>query len=284
MTLFAGAKILLSVFILNACQSNFAKNEANNAVVGYDLNKRTSYELPKELDEISGHTFIIGNDNIVYCVQDELGELFAYNLQTKKVDFTIAFGPKGDYEGVTNDGNYFYVLKSNGDIYSFPISLKSATFEAKVFKNLLGKGEYESLAIDQANRKLVVFCKSCKADRKDKKSTGYLLNYSNDGNVSLDQSVSLDLTKVLALDAGFPKTFNPSAMTKKLSTNEWYFLSSIDKVILVTDAAFLPKEIIPFTRKSYEQPEGIAFDSNENLFISSEAGEEPSGMLYKITK
>lgn len=276
----------LGMLTLNACQSrNSSENKVNpDSTLAYivDLGKRDSFELPAQLDEISGHTFLPDNDDIVYCVQDENGIVYGYNLKTEQIVDSILFGPDGDYEGITNDGTNFYVLKSNGDIYSFPVQHKGKQVDTKVFYNLVGKGEYESLGIDTVNGRLAILCKSCKGDRKQNHLTGYLMNYDVNGNVTLAHSFVINNEDIVALYPDFPKVFNPSAITKRNSSDEWYILSSIDKLILITDADFNPKGVIPFSRKMYEQPEGIAFDNQGNLYISSEKGDESTGMLYKI--
>lgn len=277
--------ISLCFFLLNSCQSPSDGQQKNNdsAVTTSTINleNRESFSLPPELDEISGHIFLPNNDNIVYCVQDELGTLYGFDLSNQQVVSTKKFADKGDFEGVTTDGKNFYVLKSNGNIYSFSVD-EAEIVEPKIAKVGLGKGEYESLAIDTVKKQLIVLCKSCKEDKGNKQSTGYLLNYTDNGDVTLDKPFIINLEEASAISSSFPRVFNPSAITKKVSTNEWYILSSIDKLILITDADFKPKEVIPFSRKLYEQPEGLAFDSKEKLYISSEKGDNASAMIYKI--
>lgn len=274
------------VFFFSSCQANGQKEQdlSQDTTVSVNssinLENRESFPLPEELSEISGHTFIDGNDDVVYCIQDEDGDIFAFNLKTRKIDRIIPFAKAGDYEGITNDGNFFYVLKSNGSIYSLPIDSKLQ--DLKEFKGIVGKGEYESIGIDKVTGSLVVLCKSCKVDGKKDQLTGYILNLNKDGDVAFDKSFVIDLNEASRFYHKFPRVFNPSAITKKISTNEWFILSSIDKLILVTDSAFNLVNVLPFSRKLYEQPEGIAFDSNENLYISSEKGDGKSGMLYKI--
>lgn len=286
MSFISFAQLGLYVFLLSSCQSSSSQEGKEGTVTSMssyiDLEKRESISLPKELEEISGHTFVKGNDDIVYCVQDENGIVYAFNLKTNTIERMINFGADGDYEGITNDGINFYVLKSNGDIYSFPILSDSNTVVSKVFKNTYGKGEYESLGIDTVKHELVVLCKSCKVDRKKAQSTGYILSYNTGGDITLERPFEVNLAEAKKLDSKFPKVFNPSAITKKYSSDEWYILSSIDKLIVITDANFQPKTVVPFSRKQYEQPEGIAFDSKEILYISSEKGDEASGMIYKI--
>jgi uncharacterized protein YjiK len=89
---------------------------------------------------------------------------------------------------------------------------------------------------------------------------------------------------ITALDPTIKKRIRPSAMTKRVSSDEWYILSSIDRMVLLTDANFKPRKVVRFSHADFEQPEGIAFDQDENLYISSEAGKTKAGKIYQFNK
>lgn len=278
-------KVSFGLFLFVSCQSNTVHTETNLNLTQdslfVDLQNRYIFSLPAQLDEISGHIFLPTDDNIVYGVQDERGVIYAYALDKKVIVDSIPFAKKGDFEGITTDGYHFYVLKSNGAIYSVPVN-NNLKQEVKVFKEVIGKNEYESLGIDTANRQLVILCKDCKSDKKNHHSTGYLLNYSDSGQISMDKSFVVDWNDLSKYTSKPITSFKPSAISKNPVTGDWYILSSINKVLVITNSDFNTKAIIPFSRKDYEQPEGIAFDSKGNLYISSEIGDTDSAKLYKI--
>lgn len=267
----------LVVVMMTACGSP-TSTESKQEQEG----SRKSYTLPPILDEISGHIFLPGNDSVVYAVQDEQGVLYGYNLPKQQLQDSIVFAGAGDFEGVTTDGSYFYVLKSNGAIASFPTGGMTKPIDVQHFEKLVPKGEYESLGIDTTQKKLFLLCKHCKDDKKSNTTTGYIIDYTPEGTLRYDTSFTIDLNKVSAVLGKNKKEFRPSAITKRASSNEWYILSSLDKMILITDPNFEPLRIIPLSRKAYEQPEGIAFDSQDRLYISSEKGNTSSAMLYQI--
>ena len=66
------------------------------------------WEMPKELDEISGITW--AGENKIACVQDEEGIIFIYNLTSSLVEKTINFSKAGDYEGLAIIDSTAYVL------------------------------------------------------------------------------------------------------------------------------------------------------------------------------
>lgn len=275
---------------LASCQPRtVAKNvtgssEKNSPVFPYELKADRSFQMPEVLREISGITFLPDHANVLYAIQDEDGILFSYDISTMKLLDGFEFAKPGDYEDLATDGRFFYVLKSNGDVYSFPVAHKQDITAVKVFKGLLPKGEYESLAFNASDGKLYALCKDCQIDKKSNGLSGYTISADPEGHLHREGKFSLDLTVLQALEPKIKKRIKPSAMTKNRSRDEWYIISSIDKVLIVTDKAFVPKKIVPFSRKDFEQPEGIAFDKEDNLFISSEAGNLPAGMIFQFKR
>ena len=272
----------LALMLYSSCQSAATNTSADQSQgERHDLKQRVEITLPQDLLEVSGQTFL-GNDAIrLYMIQDENGILYKYNLETKTIEEKIQFAGDADYEDISTDEQYFYVLQSNGHVYRFPVNASGAV-QSEIFKNLIPKAEYESMYYHQADKKLYILCKSCKGDRKQQQSTGYILETNASGDLVLAGQFAIDLNKAQAIHSKFPKTFEPSAMSYYEQEGEWYILSSIDKMILVTDKDFNPKRVMKFSRKDYEQPEGLSFDKQGNLYISSEAGEEKDAKLYII--
>lgn len=272
--------------LLGSCQppSNAKSKEPAQAAATfpYTLKPDAAFSMPKELEEISGITFDPNKPAVAYAIQDEDGILYSYDLQKKQVIATFGFGKGGDYEDVATDGKFFYVLRSDGRLYSFPFNLTRAQGAVQEFKGLLPKGEYESLAINPLTGSVYVLCKSCPADKKGDALTGYMLRADEQGRLQADSRFSIEMSAVSQLDPSIKKIIKPSAMTRRASSNEWYILSSIDRLLLLTDDEFKPKKVIRFSRKDFEQPEGIAFDQQERLFIGSEAGKQDFGMIYQF--
>ncbi|MNL43433.1 hypothetical protein D3C87_1659450 [compost metagenome] len=59
-------------------------------------------------------------------------------------------------------------------------------------------------------------------------------------------------------------------------------LSSTDKLLLVTDANWKIKEAHKLNSSTFNQPEGMAFDQELNLYISNEGDEITDGNILKF--
>lgn len=251
--------------------------------IPYKLSVGDKMAMPDDLLEISGIAFVEGQDQEIYAIQDEQGLLFTYNLSTQKLVST-PFGKDGDYEDISISKTHFFILKSNGSIYSFPIAEKDNIKNVREQKDILPKGEYEGLFVDKATNHAYVLCKECKVDKKQPHTTGYIFKIDSDGRLIPNGEFIVRLDELHKFDPKIKKTFKPSALAKKYDSNEWYLVSSVNRALVVTDENFHVKSVTPLDLKRFPQPEGINFDSKGNLYISSEAGNQDKGMIYKFEK
>ena len=208
--------ILFSLSVLIACGQQAQTNNAQSLFAGhYDVNKpQKVFNMPKELDEISGITFHPKTSNIIYAEQDEEGKVFVYDLNDGSVR-KIKFAGKGDYEDIQLLNNYIVMLRSDGALYTFPFNDMNAeeTDNTKEFRHILPGGEYEGLYADNPASKLYVLCKSCK-EKQDKTTTVYILSMDNNGDVKLESNSTINV-KSIAEKAGLKKlNFRTSAFTK----------------------------------------------------------------------
>jgi len=276
------ALMLLILFSSSACKT--PKNKYTSPQ-GYDFLKPDKFTMPSSLLEISGIAFYQMNSDTVYSIQDEDGKLFRQKWDVKKQK-NMKFGPKGDYEDLAIFHERVFILKSNGAIYSFPFeeSVKEESDKVKETKRLIPKAEYESLYADEQNNKLYVLCKNCPVDKKNKQVTGYILNYEvTSDSISLADSFKVDLNQLKTINTKLKTSLSPSALTKNPRTNEWYILSSANKLLIVTDASWKIKEAHKLNSSTFNQPEGLAFDKDLNLFISNEGDEITDGNVIKFT-
>lgn len=260
------------------------KNKENSTQQLPALQADHTFVLPKQLDEISGITFLANDTAHIYAIQDESGIVYAYHLASEKIVSEYEFANAGDYEEITNDGKYFYVLRSDGTIFSFPVDLKAAKTNVNIFEGQLGKGEYESMSYDPDNKALYVLCKSCRQDKGKAIVSGYTIQLQGNGQLSLGAPFEIDLDAVNQLGGKALKSLKPSAIVKRSATKDWYVLSSVDKLLLILDASLKPKKLIRFDKKQFEQPEGITFDQSDRMFISSEKNKGDNALLFQYTK
>ncbi len=272
---------LPGIFGISAC-----KNPRNTytSPKGYDFTKPDKFNMPSSLLEISGIAFYKYNSDTIYSIQDEDGKLFSQKWDVKK-QHNMKFARRGDFEDLAIFNEMVFVLKSNGTLYSFPFAeaVKNESEQVRERKHLLPKGEYEALYADTATNKLYILCKSCTEDKKTKQLSGYVLNYTP----GIDSLVAagnfkLDLKQIKAVNPKLKSSLNPSALTRNLKTNEWYILSSANKVLLVADSNWKIKEAHRLNSSRFNQPEGLAFDKDQSLYISNEGDEINDGNIIKF--
>lgn len=287
--------ILLSAFLCISCtngkRGNEGKTEVNEQTsksgLPYDLDNPVKYNMPQNLFEISGITFHNGDPKQVFAIQDEDGDLFYLGLNDKESKYT-KFGGRGDYEDLTIIKNQLIVLKSNGELHVFPLSEISKPEIANVVKvkDLVPKAEYEGLATDEKAGKIYILTKASKADDKNKATSIYAFDFGNDNSLKPSGEFSLPFGEIEKLSDGKKLKFKPSALAKNPATGEWYILSSVNKLLVITDADFKIKATYPLKGGNFNQPEGIAFDKDNNLYISNEGGTLASGdiLQFKLKK
>lgn len=251
---------------------------------GYNLNKPEKFSMPESLHEISGIAFYHRRSDTVYSIQDEDGRLYRQAWGKKKQEHTT-FGGKGDYEDLAILDQTVMVLESKGTLYTFPLSesRKEKVENLKVWKDILPKGEYESIYADQQTNQVYFLCKNAKHDKKSQSTSGYIFTWDpekkeliSSGRFSID--VSALIKKQLVLRTGL----KVSALTKNTATGEWYLLSSVNKALVVTGPDWKIKSFHHLNSSIFVQPEGIAFDDQMNLFISNEGDEFSSGSILKF--
>ena len=115
---------------------------------------------------------------------------------------------------------------------------------------------------------------------------GSFLKLSGDGTLAAAGQNAIDVKKIEEL-AGVKKlAFHPSALAKNPQTNQWYILSSVNKMLVTADASWNVTAVFRLNPAIFGQPEGIAFDEGNNLYISNEGGTLAAGNIlqFKLKK
>jgi len=252
---------------------------------GYNLLNPEKFIRGEELLEISGIDFRDGKPDSVFAINDEDGKLFAFALGKKK-NKSVRFGKGGDYEDIAILNNRAFILRSDGKLFSFPMdSMNKKKVEPVEWKEIVPKGEYEGLYADNTTGKLYMLCKSCgkgKEKDKDKHSVmGYILTLSEDSSTPNVQSFQID-SRILKDRYDIKGQLKPSALARNEATGEWYILSAVQKVLVITDSTWNITEMHRLSPSLFSQPEGIAFDNANNLYISNEGHELTNGNVLRF--
>jgi hypothetical protein len=276
-----GLKLMFLAMMLVTAACN-AQPKVYTSPPGYDLNKPQLFNMPAVLNEISGIAFLNGNNSLIYAEEDETGNLYTFRPGDKNIR-TTRFGKHGDYEDIAVCKGYVILLRSDGVLFTFPLSEvnKSAAGKVQNWSNILPQGEFEGLYADQQSGKLYVLCKNCSDDSKAATS-GFIFQLQADGSVKKAGNFSINVSAIEKI-AGVKKVnFRPSAIAQNPVTKQWFILSSVNKALVLADAQWNIQQVYRLDPKLFQQPEGIAFDSAQNLYISNEGNNLNPGTILKF--
>ena len=277
-------KNMLLLFILSlvlnvACYETEVEKNLKN----YNLSKPETFVLPQSLKEISGIAFQNGNADTIYAEQDEDGKLFYGAWGDKQIKHS-KFGKPGDYEDLAIINGYAVILQSDGVLITMPLNdIKNGqTNNVKIINGLLPAGEYEGLAADDTSNELYVLCKKCADDKKNAVAKGYIIEMTATEQITSVGTFAIDVNEIIARSGNKKINFNPSALAKQKGSNEWYILSSVNNMLVVTDSTWKVKDVYKLKPALFPQPEGIAFDKDNNLYISNEKGDALNGTILRF--
>ena len=219
-------------------------------------------ELPDALREISGLTALPGD--LLGAVQDEDGLLYVLEPDSGRVVGLHRFAGGGDYEGVELWESEVMVLRSDGDLYRFPLPdtlLGESERDAPKLETRL-KRSCDAEGLGAASTRLLIACKESAG--KGMKQHRALYAYDPDAEaIDAAPAFLLDLSGDRALRA-----FKPSAVAVH-PDGRVFVLSSVMKAIwvLAPDGATLGRYALPSVY--LPQPEGLTFVGS-SLYVSSE--------------
>jgi uncharacterized protein YjiK len=269
------------LIVVSSCES---QKKEYLSPPGYNLAKAKIYKMPLELNEISGIAFLGWKNDTLYAEQDESGKVFHFKVGGDQIKAT-RFWKNGDFEDISICHNYVVMLRSDGVLFTFPVSetVKPEAGQVKVFDNILSAGEYEGLACVEKTGKIYVLCKHCANEKSKKWGGGSILLLDTSGNLALAGNFEIDI-KSLDKKAGAHKIiFHPSALAENPHTKDWYILSSVNRLLVITDENWKVKSVYPLDPTVFNQPEGIAFDSQQNLYISNERGQSTAATILMFS-
>jgi hypothetical protein len=241
------------------------------------------FKLPPALDEISGIAFNRGRPDTVYAEQDEEGRIFYFSPGDTRIAHQ-KFGRKGDYEDIALCNGTALLLRSDGVLFSFALGQMPGADVTGVqeSRDILPGGEYEGMWADEQAGQVYVLCKNCAPDDAADSISGYILQLGADHRLSLQSEFHVGTKHILPGKKEKKSRFRPSALAKSPLGKEWFILSSVNKLLVVTDENWVVKASYPLDPTLFNQPEGIAFDQDNNLYISNERGESETATVLKF--
>jgi uncharacterized protein YjiK len=224
--------------------------------IKYNFNEYSnSLKLPKKLNEISGLTYL--SDSTLGCIQDEKANIYIINSNSGEIISQFDFGSNADFEGVIYCEGYYFVLRSDGELFKIKDEKVIEKYNFKQSKSF----DFEGICFDSTHNRLLVACKE-NGNKKGRKFI-YIYGFSLKKNKYLKEPVfKIKKDKI-------HKNFKSSGIAIHPNGNI-FIISSFSKTLLELSP---DGEVVNKTQLNsyiFHQPEGITFDSKGDLYISNE--------------
>jgi uncharacterized protein YjiK len=240
---------------------------------GSDVTIVSKWDLPAALQEVSGIAYL--DKNRFACIQDEKGVIFIYNGNSKTIEKEIPFGGPGDYEGIAVNGNTAYVITADGELYE--VKMSGGANAVKQHKTALTtEHNVEGVTYDRKNNRLLLAIKNDEPGNKDYKGI-YAFDLSAN-TFRKDPVYKIDLTNELLDSKGKKNAISPSEIGIHPQTGELYITDGPKARLLIMKPTGEISKLLDLG-KSFEQPEGITFSPQGEVFISNEGSKEPGNII-----
>lgn len=244
---------------------------------GYSKSNPSIVYLPETIAQVSGFVYY-PRDSSIFCIDDNIGELYKFPLYKKKTLQKWPFSRQTDHEGLVLYDSTFYVLRSNGNIESirFQNNGKVVTdkFESPTDITLR---EYEGMIYDTARKLFLLVCKDCEDDSTNKTSV-WGVDFAQKKMLPNPVFV-IDHLQIEKLVGKEISKFKPSAAAAHPVTGDFYYVSAINDLMIVTDRNGVVKEATPVDKILFKQPEGLSFMPNGTILISNEFADVGSATI-----
>ena len=277
-TLIVVGVLSLAGLILFGYNEFITKDTLQDQPVAYEI--INEWQLPKELDEVSGIDWI--GDNKLACIQDEDGIIFIFNLETSKVEKSIEFAGAGDYEDIRIVGKTAYVLRSDGELFEVSDFL-SGNSKTKTYSNFLSeKQNLESLAWDKNNKRLLLAIKD--RELKDDNYKGVYQFSLTNKELERNPLYRLNMQDSLLREreTKLNKKLQPSALSIHPKNKDFYILDGRAPQLVIANSDMKLKKRYALHEDDFEQAEGLTFSENGRLFISNE-GKGGKANILEVT-
>lgn len=252
------------------------------------------FTLGIDLEEISGLTFM--EDGMLGAIQDEEGDLFIIDPSSGEVVDVRTFGEPGDYEGIELADSLLYILQSDGMVYKF-LDWNRTTLDGEAIDiDVPDRCDAEGIAHQPDMNRILIVCKEYagkeyrgrkaiyafdQATNQLEQSPAYLLDIDN-FEFNVEEHPFNEAVRSMLSDRIDMSGFKPSALAVHPRTGDVYVLSTVTKSVLRLDASGAVTALWMLPVELFDQPEGIAFDSNGEMYISNEAGDRKFATLLRF--
>lgn len=285
--------LAIAVLVISGCKTGPIIPQR---IAGYNFKAPDATAImPYILHEVSGITYI--DTSTLACVQDENGILFFYDILRMEIKRQVSFYANGDYEGIARSGDTIYVLRSDGLIYKITDFI-SDNLTVTQFRTEIPSKDNEGLCYDSDSGSLLIACKENTGKGDLSKDNRYIFGFDLTSKSLMREPVFTfdidglkDFAKTknvvlplknskrgLAVEADLK--FRASGIAIHPVTGSLFLLSAEDHLLFIFDKSGVVQQMISLNRAMFNQPEGITFLENGDMFIANEgAGKGPATLL-----
>lgn len=302
MIYYAFQTMSILLFILTKCEFSMNNPSSPPVQVGINSQSITGYNLstpdsivilPKALHEISGLTTL--DHHSFACIQDERGTLFIYNLDLDQITKQISFYSSGDFEDIAKVGKAFYILRSDATLFEIE-DVEAPDIKTISFGLNIPAYDNEGLCYDKENNRLLIASKGNSGkgeafknqrevyafDLKTKtlvETPAFTFDEKQLKQFATDQKIDLPV-KVKKSGKTVPDIkFRPSAIGIHPITKQLFLISGPDQLFFIFSPLGVIEHLEPLDPELFNQPEGLTFSENGDLFITNEGQEKQPTLL-----
>lgn len=254
--------------------------------------------LSEALKELSGLA-MSSKPKEIMAIQDELGRVYMLDDKTFQVVDTLDFAGDGDFEDLTLVNDTIYAIKSSGVLYRITKGAGSVYHTEKFKTGLSRDYDVEGLTYDQANKRLLVACKSLPGHLSPEEKHVYVIPMatmvldtsplismvkSDWLNFLGNQASTVNVDRLISLlqqpDKQGAFRFSPSGIAVHPHSGLYYILSAVGHLLAVVTPEGTPVGLYRLDKGLLEQPEAICFDQRGTLYIGSE-GKKGSAVVVQ---
>lgn len=253
----------------------------------FNFDRPQVVKLPKKLKEISGLAGWTKPGQLL-AVQDEDGIFFVVDANEGTILEEFEFGKDRDYEGIARNGNEIYVLERDGDLHRLNFKAGQKKYESEKLETAFTyRNDTEGISYDKETNSLLIVPK---ADQfMEEGENDYVRGvYRYDlGTMSMSKEPAYRIDQFAVGQTIYGKNrpflMKPSGVAVDPITKDIYVIASVGNILVVIDRDSEIKHIELLKEKIFRQPEGICFDSDGNLYISSE-GRGGKGVIASLPR
>ncbi|MEO5947389.1 MAG: SdiA-regulated domain-containing protein [Chitinophagaceae bacterium] len=261
-------------------ETDQAKKEIEQS--GYNFsNPDERMDLDKHLKEISGMAYI-PKTNLILAENDEKGEIFTVDF-TNKNDLISKekFGGKSDYEDIVYTDTAIYMLVSTGSVVR--VSTRDTSLVTSEYSLALnGTNEFEAMYLTGDGKSLILLCKDCSKE-KDEIRKAYRFDLATQ-KFDTELAYTIDVNSIRQMLNDDKAEFKPSAAGINPLNGKLYIIASVGKLMVIASKDGKVEAVIKLDPELFNQPEGLTFAPNGDLYISNEAGEKTPTILKFLAK